>query len=67
MQQVSTVVDLKNLIREQWRNDIDDGHFDVGIMEGVSVVNFVHMKEFWAEAKKGSKVFLWCNALIIRW
>lgn len=66
VQDVTTVMALKDVIKKQLGSDIDDGDFDVGVMEGSSVVNLRtqdDLKEFWVEAKKGSRVFLWCDAL----
>ena len=63
IEEASSVPALKNVIKKQLKNDIDDD-FDVGVMEGTLVVNLRtqdDLKEFWIEARKGRKVLLWCD------
>ena len=57
---------LKNVIKEQLEDDVISGEFDVGVMQGTSVVNIrsqEDLKDWWVEARKGGKVVLWCDAL----
>lgn len=62
----SSIMELKKTIKKQLGGDVVDSDFEVGMVEGSSVINIRtqdDVKEFWLEAKKGGKVMLWCDAL----
>ena len=66
VESVSSIPELKNVIKKQLKNDIIEDDFDVGVMQGTTVVNIrtvENLKEFWLDLKKGVKVLLWCDAL----
>ena len=57
---------LKTAIRGQLRKDIIRTDFDVGFMNGNSVIsirNQEDLSEIWVDLCKGKKVMLWCGGL----
>ena len=57
---------LKTAIRGQLRKDIIRTDFDVGFMNGNSVIsirNQEDLSEIWVDLCKGKKVMLWCDGL----
>lgn len=63
---VDTCSLLKSLIRAQLREDISAYDFDVGYLNGASVVSIRNeddLAEIWSSLLKGDKVTLWCNGL----
>ena len=57
---------LKTAIRGQLRKDIIRTDFDVGFMNGNSVIsirNQEDLSEIWIDLCKGKKVMLWCDGL----
>ena len=57
---------MKALIRDQLRNDITEGNFDIGYLHSntvISIRNKDDLAEIWASLKKGTNVTLWCDGL----
>ena len=57
---------LKLLIRTQLHKDIVSGEFDVGYLQGSTVVSIrssQDLLEIWNDVRKGTKTILWCNGL----
>ena len=54
----SPIMELKKTIKKQSGGDVVDSDFEVGMVEGSSVINIRtqdDVKEFWLEAKKVGK------------
>ena len=55
---------LKLLIRTQLQKDILSGEFDIGYLQGSTVVNIRNSQdlvEIWNNVRKGNKTILWCD------
>lgn len=67
---ISSCGAMKALIREQLNDDIVTEDFDVGFLNGSSVVRIRNKKDLfdvWSALRKpGSKVTLWCDGLVDR-
>lgn len=67
---ISSTNDLKVAIREQLNEDIVAEDFDVGFVEGSSVVRMrskQDLYELWSRLRKpGTKMSLWCDGLLER-
>ena len=65
---VCSCKDLKGVIRAQLSDDIVTGEFEVGVLQGNTVVNLRSkddVLDVWKEVKKGIKITLWCDGLRI--
>ena len=67
---ISSRDDLKMTIREQLSEDITEGDFDVGFVDGSSIVtiqNKEDLSEVWSGLSKlGNTLSLWCDGLVQR-
>ena len=62
---VESCAELKGLIKQQLKEDVVCGDFDVGYVQGASVIRVrskQDIKEMWPEIIKG-KIMLWCDGL----
>ena len=62
---VLSCADLKGIIKEQLQHDVVSGDFDVGYVQGASVIRVrsrEDIQEMWSEIKSG-KIALWCDGL----
>ena len=62
---VESCAELKGLIKQQLKEDVVCGDFDVGYVQGASVIRVrsrQDIKEMWPEIMKG-KIVLWCDGL----
>ena len=62
---VESCAELKGLIKQQLKEDAVCGDFDVGYVQGASVIRVrskQDIKEMWSEIIKG-KIMLWCDGL----
>ena len=67
---ISSCDDMKMLIREQLSEDIVTEDFDIGFVNGSSVIrirNKEDLSDVWAALRKpGNKMTLWCDGLVER-
>ena len=63
---VSCCSDMKSLIKAQLSDDITDDEFDLGYLQGNTVVNIrsrADLEEIWEGLKKGLNITFWCDGL----
>ncbi len=58
-----TCGNLKDLVRQQLVDDIISDDFDIGYMEGNTVVSLRSTLEVWSDIRQGKKVTIWCDGL----
>ena len=53
---------MKALIRDQLRNDITEGNFDIGYLQS-NTRSKEDLAKIWATIKRGANVTMWCDGL----
>lgn len=59
---------MKFLIRAQLEGDIIEEDFDVGYVQGSSIVNIrskIDLDKVWDGVRKGANTVLWCNGISV--
>ena len=57
------------LIRKQVGEEIIEGDFDVGYLQGNNVItmrNKEDIQELWCNLQKGSNTVIWCDGLLVQ-
>ena len=63
---ISSCENLKCFIKSQLSNDIVEGPFDVGVLQGNLAVSFrstEDIKEAWEQLRAGKNTTLWCDGM----